>query len=407
MGQYVFKLPDVGEGTAEVEIVKWHAGVNDEVREEQPLVEIMTDKATVEIAAPVSGRIISRQAEEGSRAAVGSELVVFEVATSPPNEHPEPDVAVQPAAVQPTAVQPTSVPTQSKGKVLASPAVRARAKALGIDLAAVSGSGPDGRIGHADLDNLLRHATAPVVSKSVVVPKDETVEEKVVGVRRRIAERLADAKRRIPHYAYIEEVDVTSLEALRHDLNASLPTRSHLTLLPFLIRALAINLASHPSVNAHFDDAQGVIRKFSALHVGIATQTDRGLLVPVVRNAETKDLWQLATEISRLVAATRASKANSEELTGSTITLSSLGALGGIAATPIINPPEVAIIGVNKIAERPVVRNGAIAVRQMMNLSSSFDHRIIDGYEAASFIKAVKDSLEMPAVLVATPSMVG
>jgi 2-oxoisovalerate dehydrogenase E2 component (dihydrolipoyl transacylase) len=398
MGQYVFKLPDVGEGTAEVEIVKWHAGVNDEVREEQPLVDIMTDKATVEIVSPVSGRILSRQGEEGSRTAVGSELVVFEVATSLPKERPDPDVAVQPAVSQ-----PTSSPTQLKGKVLASPAVRARAEALAIDLTTVSGTGPDGRIGHADLDSLLRRATLPSIEKSVIGPKDETIEEKVVGIRRRTAERLADAKRRIPHFAYIEEVDVTSLEALRHDLNASLPARGHLTLLPFLIRALAISLGNHPSVNAHFDDSEGVIRKFTALHAGIATQTERGLLVPVVRSAGTRDLWQLATEISRLVAATRAGKASSEELTGSTITLSSLGALGGIAATPIINPPEVAIIGVNKIAERPVVRNGVIAVRQMMNLSSSFDHRIIDGFEAASFIKAVKDCLEMPAVLVASP----
>jgi 2-oxoisovalerate dehydrogenase E2 component (dihydrolipoyl transacylase) len=398
MGQYVFKLPDVGEGTVEVEIVKWHAGVNDEVREEQPLVDIMTDKATVEIVSPVSGRILSRQGEEGSRTAVGSELVVFEVATSPGTERKDPIGAVQAAGPQ-----PTSSPSQSKCKVLASPAVRLRAKALGVDLTTISGTGPDARIGHADLDALLRRAPIPGVEKSMIGHRNETIEEKVVGIRRRTAERLADAKRRIPHFAYIEEVDVTSLETLRHDLNATLPGRGHLTLLPFLIRAVAISLASHPNINAHFDDTQGVLRKFTALDAGIATQTDRGLLVPVVRNAGTKDLWLLATEISQLVTATRAGKTNSEELTGSTLTLSSLGALGGIAATPIINPPEVAIIGVNKIAERAVVRNGVIVVRHIMNLSSSFDHRIIDGFEAASFIKAVKDCLEMPAVLVAGP----
>ncbi len=400
MGRFVFKLPDVGEGTAEAEIVKWHAGVGDEVREEQPLVDIMTDKATVEVASPVSGRIVSRQGEEGTKAAVGSELVVFEVAGGEAAPRPETPMAAPAAA----SAQPASRAATSKagGKALASPAVRARAGALGIDLAAIAGTGPGARVQHGDLDAILlgRRAAAPAAAAPVMGAKEAGAEDiKIFGLRRRIAERMQDAKRRIPHFAFVEEVDVTELEELRRDLNGARGTRGHLTPLPFLIRALIKSLASHPGVNAHFDDAQGIVRRFKSVHAGIATQTGRGLLVPVIHHAEAKDIWQLAAEIGRLGEAARSGKSSREELTGSTITVTSLGALGGIAATPIINPPEVAIVGVNKIVERPMVRDGVIVIRRMMNLSSSFDHRIVDGYEAAAFIKAVKDCLEAPALL--------
>jgi 2-oxoisovalerate dehydrogenase E2 component (dihydrolipoyl transacylase) len=392
MGRFVFKLPDVGEGTAEAEIVKWYVAVGDEVREDQSLVDIMTDKATVEIASPVSGRILSRNGEEGAKAAVGSELVVFETAGGE---------AVALSEVLKTAPVMASVKS-ARDKALASPAVRARAAALGIDLSAVAGTGPDGRIQHGDLDAILqsRQTMAPTPLRPVMRVKEEGVEDiKIFGLRRRIAERMQDSKRRIPHFAYVEEVDVTALEELRRELNTAQGERGRVTLLPFLIRAIIKSLENHPGVNAHFDDEQGFIRRFKAVHAGIATQTERGLLVPVIHHAERKDLWQLAAEITRLSAAARSGKASREELTGSTITVTSLGALGGIAATPIINPPEVAIVGVNRMAERPMVRDGAVVIRKMMNLSSSFDHRIVDGYEAAAFINTVKDCLENPAFL--------
>ena len=404
MGRYVFKLPDVGEGVAEAEIVKWHAAVGDEIRDEQPLVDIMTDKATVEIVSPVTGRILSRNGEEGSKLAVGSEFVVFEIAggeTELQVETPKPAPRESPTI-------PVSAAAKSKaaGKTLASPSVRDRATALSIELSTVAGSGPGGRILHGDLDSLLlsRQATMPPSTKVTLGAKEEGVEDiKIFGLRRRIAERMLDAKRRIPHFAYVEEVDVTKLEALRAELNAAGDKQGHLTVLAFLIRALVKAIADHPGVNAHFDDVEGVIRRFTSVHAGIATQTERGLLVPVIHNAENMDLWQIAAEIARLSQAARSGKSSREELTGSTITVTSLGALGGIAATPIINPPEVAVIGVNRIAERPVVQGGAIVIRKMMNLSSSFDHRIVDGFDAAALIKAVKDGLEAPTSLVTVP----
>ncbi|MGH6854530.1 MAG: dihydrolipoamide acetyltransferase family protein [Aestuariivirga sp.] len=399
MGRFVFKLPDVGEGTAEAEIVKWHVKPGDEIGEDQPLVDIMTDKATVEIVSPVAGRVVSRKGEEGAKAAVGSELVVFEVEGS----EAEPEVPERP----PDQVRGQAPSHRGEGGVggkgLASPAVRARAAALGIDLSTVAGTGPTSIVQHGDLDQILiaRQAAQSVPTKLTIGLKEEGVEDiKIFGLRRRIAERMLDAKRRIPHFAYVEEVDVTELETLRAALNAASGTRGRLTMLPFLIRALVKAIAKHPGVNAHFDDAAGVIRRFKSVHAGIATQTERGLLVPVIYNAQSLDLYGLAVEIARLSEAARAGKSHREELSGSTITVTSLGALGGIAATPIINPPEVAIIGVNRIAERPVVRDGAIVIRKVMNLSSSFDHRIVDGYEAATFIKAVKDMLEAPATLV-------
>ena len=398
MGRYVFKLPDVGEGVAEAEIVKWHAAVGDNIGEEQPLVDIMTDKATVEIVAPVSGRIVSRNGEEGSKLAVGSEFVVFEV------EGGE-TVALPPSAAPVTKAVPSPAMPKPTGNAQAPPAVRVRAAALGIDLSSIVGTGPAGRIQHGDLDAVLlgRQGGTPPSARPVMGAKEEGVEDiKIFGLRRRIAERMQDAKRRIPHFAYVEEVDVTELETLRAELNAAGGT-GHLTVLPFLIRALVKAIADHPGINAHFDDAEGVIRRFASVHAGIATQTERGLLVPVIHHAETMDLWQIAAEITRLSQAARSGKASRDELTGSTITVTSLGALGGIAATPIINPPELAVIGVNRIAERPMVLGGAIVIRKMMNLSSSFDHRIVDGFEAAALIKSVKDCLEAPALLIVAP----
>ena len=390
MGRYVFKLPDVGEGVAEAEIVKWHVAVGDDIREEQPLVDIMTDKATVEIVAPVTGRVVSRNGEEGSKLAVGSEFVVF-------------DIVGGGMAPEPKAPKAKTVATVSHaviGMALASPAVRERAKAMGVDLATVTGTGPQGRVVHSDLDQLLAKGQGSPANPIAADIAAGGI--KISGLRRRIAERMEVANR-IPHFSYVEEVDVTTLEALRTDLNTTKGASSRLTVLPFIIRALTKCLPDHPAINAHYDGVQGVIRRFPEVHVGIATQTDRGLLVPVIRNAEGKDIWQLAAEIARLSEAARSGKAAREELSGSTITVTSLGALGGIAATPIINPPEVAIIGVNRIAARPMVQGGAIVIARMMNLSSSFDHRIVDGYEAAAFIRAVKGCLEAPAHLIAVP----
>lgn len=396
MGRVIFKMPDVGEGTAEAEIVKWHVAIGDDVKEKQPLVDIMTDKATVEIAAPVTGRIARLIGDEGTKAAVGSELVVFDVE----GDDVKPLAARALSAVEPPV--PAAAKTKPMRKALASPAVRARAKALGIDLAKIEGSGPSGRIQHADLDAILLAKHGPVSAGPTMAPREKDSEDiKIFGLRRRIAERMQESKRRIPHFAYVEEVDVTELEALRAELNAARKDRPHLTPLSFLMRALIKAIEIHPSVNAHFDDTEGVIRRFTSVHAGIATQTGRGLLVPVIHHAETMDVWQVAAQITRLSEAARSGKGAREELSGSTITVTSLGALGGIAATPIINPPEVAVIGVNRIAERPMVRDGAIVIRKMMNLSSSFDHRIVDGFEAAAFIKAVKDGLEKPAVLIA------
>ena len=395
MATYVFKLPDVGEGIAEAEIIQWHVKVGDSVKEDQPLVDVMTDKATVEIAAPVAGRIVSRRGEPGNKAAVGAELVTFDTGAAKPEKS-----AAQQAPAQAAAEPPKpSAPQPAAGrKVLAAPAVRARAGALGIVLDTVEGTGPEGRIGHGDLDRLLqmRQSTAPPV---VAVQKGGE-EIAVFGLRRKIAERMQDAKRRIPHFTYVEEVDVTALEELRRHLNESSGAAGpRLTVLPFLIRALVKSIAVHPGVNAHFDDAAGVIHRHAAVHAGIATQTPRGLLVPVVHNAERLGLWQLATEIARLSEAARTGKSRREELSGSTITVTSLGALGGIMATPIINAPEVAIVGVNRIAERPMAVDGRVVIRKMMNLSSSFDHRIVDGHDAAAFVQSVKQALEAPAGL--------
>ena len=405
MAEYVFKLPDIGEGMTEAEIAAWHVAVGDTIAEDQPLVDLMTDKATVEIPSPVAGKVVRLDGAVGERRAVGASLAVFEldgkVAAPPPAaaDRAEPEPAPTPA---PEAAAPEP---PAGAKPIAAPAVRRRAWELGIPLQSIRGSGPGGRILHEDLDAYVtagvKNGAAPVAPATAPPAQRDDVEEiRIIGLRRRIAERLQDVQRRIPHFSYIEEVDVTALEELRRHLNADAgEQRQKLTLLPFLIRAIVRAVPNYPDINALFDDATGVLRRHAAVHAGIATQTNAGLMVPVLRHAETRDLWNCAAEIARLAGAARSGRAAPNELSGSTITITSLGALGGVAATPVINPPEVAIIGVNKIAERPIVLGGAIDVRQMMNLSSSFDHRIIDGWVAAEFIQKVKGFLEQPATL--------
>jgi 2-oxoisovalerate dehydrogenase E2 component (dihydrolipoyl transacylase) len=392
VARYVFRLPDVGEGIAEAEIVEWRVAVGDVIAEDDALVDVMTDKATVELTSPVAGRVTAIAGAEGENVAVGSDLVVFETeADASAGE------AARPAATEAVAAAaaPVEPAPKATAKPLASPATRRRAKEQGIDLANVTGSGPDGRIVDADLGQ----APAPV-AQAPLAKREGVQDVKVVGLRRRIAERLSESKRRIPHFAYVEEIDVTELEALRAHLNVTRAEgRPSLSLPPFLIQALVQVLPDFPQINALFDDEAGVVHRYAAVHAGIAVQTKNGLIVPVVRNAEARDLWDLAAEIARLAATVRDGKAAREELSGSTITVTSLGAMGGIATTPIINAPEVAIIGPNRIVERPVVRDGQIAVRKMMNLSSSFDHRVVDGYDAAAFIQAVKVKLEHPALL--------
>jgi len=397
MGRYVFKLPDVGEGSTEAEIVAWHVKVGDTVKQEQDLVDVMTEKATVEMTSPVTGKVVALHGQLGEKAAVGAPLVEFDVEGTSIAAGEAPPPAAQ-AKAEPVARQkepalpPVAAPS---GKVQASPAVRQRARALGIELASIAGTGPEGSITHADLDALIVSRVAPFPA----LPEGGE-EVKVIGLRRKIAEKMQESKRRIPHFTYVEEIDMTDLEDLRGRLNAAKrPDQPKLTVLPFLIRAVVLALPDFPQVNALFDDRAGVIHRFKVVHAGIATQTDNGLLVPVVRHAEKRDLWDCAREIVRLAAAARENKATKEELTGSTITITSLGAQGGLMATPVINHPEVAIIGPNAIVERPVVREGRIVVRKMMNLSSSFDHRVVDGHDAAQFIQRLKAILEQPAAL--------
>ncbi|GLU37955.1 dihydrolipoamide acetyltransferase family protein [Pseudomonas sp. NBRC 100443] len=420
MGIHVIKMPDIGEGIAEVELVEWHIKVGDEVHEDQVLAEVMTDKATVEIPSPVSGRILALGGEPGQVMAVGGELVRLEVegagnhreAAAKPHESApaaEAEAKAQPTkeapraeakpapAPRPAAAAPA--PRRAPGeKPLASPAVRQRARDLGVELQFVQGSGPAGRILHDDLDQYLAHGGAVVASGYAARHDEQQIQ--VIGLRRKIAQKMAEAKRRIPHFSYVEEIDVTDLEALRQHLNARYgASRGKLTLLPFIARAMVVALREFPQLNARYDDEAEVITRYGAVHLGVATQSDSGLMVPVLRNAESRDLWGNAAEVARLAEAARHGKASREELSGSTITLSSLGALGGIVSTPVINHPEVAIVGVNRMVERPMVVNGQIVVRKMMNLSSSFDHRVVDGMDAAAFIQAVRALLEHPATL--------
>jgi 2-oxoisovalerate dehydrogenase E2 component (dihydrolipoyl transacylase) len=388
MTRFVMKLPDLGEGTVSAEVMAWKVSVGDLVTEDQPLAEMATDKAVVEVPSPVSGRVLSITGKPGDTIAVGAELVVFEteVAAAPARSP-----AVVAAGPPPgTAGHSSGDPPGTGGRVRASPATRRRAREAGVDLASVAGSGPGGRILAADLASAL-----------AVVPAGDAVEElPVIGIRRLIAQRMTEAKRNAAHFAYVEEVDVTELEALRSHLNASAPEGGPpLSYLPFVVAALARVLRDFPQCNAHYDAARNVLLRHRAVHAGIATQTPDGLKVPVVRDAGGLGLQALAGEIRRVTAAARSGHARREELSGSTITVTSLGKLGGIVSTPILNTPELAIVGINKAVERVVVHDGKITVRRIMNLSSSFDHRFIDGFDAAAMIQALKARLEHPATI--------
>jgi len=447
MARFTFRLPDIGEGIAEAEIVAWHVKVGDRIEEDGGLADMMTDKATVELESPVAGVVVELAGEVGDQVPIGSALVVIETdgeaaaeAISPAKQVSQTPLPAReglgvggepqgsPATVSSEPPPPATAPTQHQVKQppavsdraghdrpdapslagrgedalhipLASPAVRARATDLGIDLAAVRHDG--NHIRHADLDAYLRYGAAqgyhaPHASRA---REDEAV--KVIGMRRRIAENMAASKRAIPHFAYVEEIDVTALEAMRADLNANRGARPKLTLLPLLIVAICRTVPAFPMINARYDDEAGVVTRHGRVHLGMATQTDAGLMVPVIRDAQDRNVWQLATEIARLAEAARSGKAKSEELSGSTLTVTSLGPLGGIATTPVINRPEVAIIGPNRIVERPVFHGDDIVRAKLMNLSISCDHRVVDGWDAASFVQALKKLLETPVLLFA------
>jgi len=413
MNQFVFKMPDLGEGTVDAEIVAWHTKPGDAVTEDQLIVEVMTDKAAVEVPAPVSGRVVSISGAPGDKVAVGSPLIVFDMGEALGAPAPNAPAASLPSVAPPMAAPsatPISAPALAStppvrtGRVMASPADRRRAHEAGIDLRTVAGSGPGGRIVRADLDLAVAKPAAVRGGLPRGTAANDTgpatTEIKIIGLRRIIAERMSEAKRNIPHFAYVEEVDVTELESLRTHMNAKRSKdAASLSVLPLVVAALTRVLESFPQCNVLHDAARGVLVRHRAAHVGIATQTPDGLKVPVVRNAQSLGVWEIAAEIRRLAERARSNKATREELTGSTITVTSLGKLGGIASTPIINAPEVAIIGLNKAVERPMVYQGSIAVRRIMNLSSSFDHRFVDGYDAAAMIQALKEMLEHPALI--------
>jgi len=469
MGIHIIKMPDIGEGIAEVELVGWHVKVGDTVAEDQPLADVMTDKATVEIPSPVVGKVISLGGDVGQVMAVGGELIRLEVegegnvkagaaaapaakaavpagegiaadgaqraggpslvesgaaasgvttpgvatpATSTPAKSSTPSSASASASGSTSASAKSPAARQSGGapatirqpgeKPLASPAVRKRAWDLGVELRYVQGSGPAGRILHEDLDAWLQGQGSASNARAGAAYAERNDEDAVpvIGLRRKIAQKMAESKRRIPHFSYVEEIDVTELEDLRVQLNAKWgEQRGKLTLLPLLARAMVVALRDFPQINARYDDEAGVVTRYGAVHIGIATQSDGGLMVPVMRHAEARDLWSMAAEITRLAQAVRSGSAGRDELSGSTITITSLGPLGGIVTTPVINHPEVGIVGVNRIVERPAFRNGAVVARKLMNLSSSFDHRVVDGMDAARFIQAVRALLEQPALL--------
>jgi len=461
MGIHIIKMPDIGEGIAEVELVGWHVKVGDTVAEDQPLADVMTDKATVEIPSPVVGKVISLGGDVGQVMAVGGELIRLEVegegnvkagaaAAAPAAKAAVPAAGgiaadgaqraggpslvesgvVTPGVATPATATPAKSSTsasasgsapasarspagrQSGGapaavrqpgeKPLASPAVRKRAWDLGVELRYVQGSGPAGRILHEDLDAWLQGqgSASSARAGSAYAERNDEDAVPVIGLRRKIAQKMAESKRRIPHFSYVEEIDVTELEDLRVQLNAKWgESRGKLTLLPLLARAMVVALRDFPQINARYDDEAGVVTRYGAVHIGIATQSDGGLMVPVMRHAEARDIWSMAAEITRLAQAVRSGSAGRDELSGSTITITSLGPLGGIVTTPVINHPEVGIVGVNRIVERPAFRNGAVVARKLMNLSSSFDHRVVDGMDAARFIQAVRALLEQPALL--------
>ncbi|MTW09904.1 2-oxo acid dehydrogenase subunit E2 [Pseudoduganella eburnea] len=434
MGIHVIKMPDIGEGIAEVELVMWHVKVGDAVTEDMILADVMTDKATIEIPSPVHGTVAMLGCAAGQVMAVGADLIHIEVegagnlkaqaagsaglaatpappplpaaapAASPAAPAAKPAPAPAPAApsTHASASAPARVVREPGQRPLASPAVRKRAWDMGIELQFVHGTGPAGRILSNDLDSYAARGVQGGPSATAGGYREINTEQAVplIGLRRKIAQKMQESKRRIPHFSYVEEVDVTELENLRVRLNEQWgKERGKLTVLPLLVRALVVALRQFPQMNARFDDDAGVVTQYGAVHLGVATQTDSGLMVSVMRHAEAVDMWACAAEIGRLADAARAGKATRDELSGSTITISSLGPLGGIVTTPVINHPEVAIIGVNKIVERPMVRNGTVVIRKMMNLSSSFDHRVVDGMDAARFVQAIRGLLECPAML--------
>ncbi len=442
MGIHIIKMPDIGEGIAEVELVGWHVKAGDTVVEDQILADVMTDKATVEVPSPVSGVVVALGGEIGEVMAVGSELIRLEVEgpgnaglvsasvetaeATPVVEAPKPVTATQASVTQdaPVATTPVASATRSAqvipmrsaavqgaiarttgAKPLASPAVRKRAWELGIELQYVPASGPVGQITHQDLDAYIRQPAASAGDARAVpratVHDDERIDDiPVIGLRRKIAQKMQEAKRRIPHFTYVEELDVTELENLRSKLNQEYgEDKGKLTLLPFIARAMVLAIRDFPQMNARYDDDAEIIHRYGAVHLGVATQTETGLMVPVVRHADQLDMWQVASETVRLARVARENRATRDELSGSTITLTSLGPLGGIVATPVINHPEVAIVGVNRIVERPVIKDGAVVARKTMNLSSSFDHRVVDGMDAAQFIQRIRTLLECPALL--------
>jgi 2-oxoisovalerate dehydrogenase E2 component (dihydrolipoyl transacylase) len=429
---HIFKLPDVGEGTAEAELAGWHIKVGDAVEEDQIIADIMTDKATVELTSPVAGTVVALHGEPGQQLAVGGPLVSFKVegkgnvAASVPASTPAPSTASRSPspdgggmkALSPSPKSPPvggSTGASGEGgktralstrgeRPLASPAVRQRARDLGVELQFVPGSGPAGRIEHGDLDAYVASgshgSSASGSSASTYAKAEGTTETKIIGLRRKIAEKMAESVRRIPHITYVEEIDMTAVEELRAHLNATrAKDQPKLNVLPFIARAIVVALRNQPTINSHYDDEGGVLTTHNAVHLGIAAQTPNGLMVPVVRHAEARDPYDTAEEIARVSGAAKAGTAKREELSGSTITITSLGTLGGVVHTPIINHPEVAIVGPNKIAERVVVKDGQMVVRKMMNLSSSFDHRIVDGHDAAVFVQRIKGLLEHPATL--------
>ena len=425
MGKYEFKLPDIGEGVVEGEVVEWMVAVGDTVKEDDPILSVMTDKATVEIPAPCDGVVASIVGEAGDILPVGAVCIVFDVegegnaseaaepvieetpvveaTPEPVVEETTPEPAPAPAPAAPAAAAP--VARAAGTKALASPAVRQRARAANIDLQLVAGSGPAGRISHADLD---RHIAGGAAAATPAMPmggvakvaRNGTEDIKVIGLRRKIADGMMSSYSTIPHFSYFEEVDVTELEALRQHLNATRPEGApKLTYLPFIMQALVKALAQRPECNAVYDDEAGVVTRHEAINLGIATQTDRGLYVPVVKHVEAMDIWQSAAEMGRVTQATRDGKAGVDDLTGSTFTITSLGRLGGLGATPIINKPEVGILGVHNAKDRAVVHNGHVVVRRIMNLSSSWDHRVVDGHDGASLVQLVKSYLEHPATI--------
>ena len=437
MGIYVIRVPDIGEGIAEVELVAWHVALGESVKEDQPVADVMTDKASVEIPCHVHGKVIALGAAVGQMISVGAELIRLEVegegnlkedAAPAQATAPATQIAAAPAekskqsdtksseniaisAVQapkqasapvarPAARAPVAQARKEGERPLASPSVRRRALDMGVDLRLVHGSGPAGQISHADLEAFAAGQGPVVGGNPQYVERHGEEAIPVIGLRRKIAQKMQEAKRRIPHFSYVEEVDVTELEQLRQQLNKIHgATRGKLTLLPFLARAMVLALRQFPQINARYDDDAGVVTRYEAVHLGVAAQTDGGLMVPVLRHAESLDLWASAAGIARVAEGAKTGKLGREELTGSTITLTSLGALGGIVSTPVINHPEVAIVGVNRMVERPMLKNGQVVARQLMNLSSSFDHRVVDGMDAAQFIQAIRALLETPALL--------